>query len=111
MQQILESLQKYLTVWSGYHPREGDSSNDTFTEAQQERASLFFLQEGLLFAFAHKTHDVATVQMKSLINKTKKLLTTSQELFERVELLYIELRITENIPIPPQFFKVCFHHH
>lgn len=57
---------KYLTSYGGVYPGEGDSSNDTFTEAQQERASLFLLQEGLLFAFAHKTHDEATVQIKSL---------------------------------------------
>lgn len=58
---------KYLTSYGGFHPREGDSSNYAFTEAQQECASLFFLQEGLLFAFAHKTHDEATVQIKSLL--------------------------------------------
>lgn len=58
---------KYLTIYVDFHPREGDSSDYTFTKAQQECASLFFLQEGLLFAFAHETHDEATVQIKSLI--------------------------------------------
>lgn len=49
-----------LTSRGHVHPGESDSSDDTFAEAQQERASLLLLQEGFLFAFAHKPHDQAT---------------------------------------------------
>lgn len=47
----------HFTSRADFHPGEGDSSNDTFTEAQQERAPLLLLQKRLLFALVHKTHD------------------------------------------------------
>lgn len=48
-----------------FHPRESDSSNYAFTEAQQKSAPLFFLQEGLFSAFTHKTHDEAAAIKKN----------------------------------------------
>lgn len=79
---------KPLTSRGGVHPGEGDTSDDTFTEAQQERASLFFLQEGLLFAFAHETHNEATTQMKNL---TQTQTPVSQELKRWAQLLNSDL--------------------
>ena len=49
-----------LTSRGVVHPGEGDASIfDALTEAQKECASLFLLQQGLLFAFTHKTHNGA----------------------------------------------------
>lgn len=49
-----------------FHPREGDPPDDALAEAQQERAALFFLQQQLLFTFAHETHDVAKQTRETL---------------------------------------------
>ncbi len=78
----IQPYQKYLTGHGGFHPREGDSSNDTFTKAQQERASLFFRQEWLLSAFAHKPHDVATVYIKRCMNNKKLISFPTSQRYE-----------------------------
>lgn len=57
-----KKTQNILTSHSDLHPGEGNSPNDAFTETQQERASLFLLQERFLFAFGHKTHDEPEAQ-------------------------------------------------
>lgn len=44
------------------HPGEGDSSQVTFTEAQQKGSGLLVLQESALHLLTHKAHDVATKQ-------------------------------------------------
>lgn len=101
-----------LTSYGCFHPREGDSSNDTFTEAQQERASLFFLEEGFLFAFAHEPHDVATVQIESSWKTTNFSYLSGVKDISWTVLYWAQVRkCWENIPIPPKVFKVWFHHH
>lgn len=106
---------KPLTSYGGVHPGEGDTANDTFTEAQQERASLFFLQEGLLFAFAHETHNEATVQMGNRIQTQN--YSVSRELMTWAQLLNSDLNPNLTmfsilyILISPQVFKIRFHHH
>lgn len=65
-----EKKKKHLTRWSGVYPGESDSTNDTFTEAQEERASLFPLQESLLFASAHEAHDQSVKTYKITLLKT-----------------------------------------